>query len=112
MSAAFDMSLNERPERRASKRVALDMAVECEISGTRVLDYLSNLSRTGAAIRASRLQAPQGAPIVLRFRIPGTPAKAELHGWVVRTDVDEEGATVAVRFGELSEAVNRALEQL
>ena len=106
------MSLNERPDRRSSQRVAFDLAVECDIGGVKVLDYLSNLSTTGAAIRANRLQAPQGAPITLRFRIPGTPTKSELTGWVVRTDVDEDGATVAVRFGTLTDSITRALEQL
>ncbi len=112
MGAALDISVRERPERRITARVIYDAAVECEIQGDRVLEYIGNLSPGGAAIRVHRLRAPLGAPITLRMRVPGTPSRAALQGRVVRVDIDSTGgATVAVRFVDLPDPVRLALER-
>lgn len=104
--------MSERKERRAARRASYDAAVSCEIQGISILDYTANLSAGGVYIRTTKINAPIGAPVLVTLRVPGMTTKSQLEGKVVRTDQDEDGAGIAIRFDFIPAMVGVAIARL
>ena len=71
--------------RRSSPRVALGIPVQYRIGKTIAAAVLLNVSRGGVAIRTTS-PLETGAPLKLRFRIPGSPQDIDAEGRVVWRD--------------------------
>lgn len=104
--------IKEREERRAARRASYDTAVSCEFHGQKILDYTANLSVGGVYIRTGKVTAPIGAPVKVTLRVPGMSQRTAIDGWVVRVDLQEDGAGVAVRFGAVPSDVQSAITSL
>lgn len=104
--------MQERKERRAARRATFDAAVSCEIAGQSILDYTANLSLGGVYIRTDKVAPSVGEPVRVTLRVPGMTAKTQLDGKVVRTDRDEDGAGIAIRFESIPVMVGVAIGRL
>jgi type IV pilus assembly protein PilZ len=118
-------------ERRKSRRVIADVAVDYRFNETSLFAYMTDISEVGVFVRCGN-PYPAGTRLTLRFRLPAEAALLSLEGEVVWTQqapadgqpgpADELQAPpneqpgphpgMGIRFVDVSEAVRRRLAAL
>jgi uncharacterized protein (TIGR02266 family) len=90
--------------RRASPRVVLVIPVQCRMGDTLADALMVDLSHGGMAIRTTR-SLENGAPLAVRFRLPGSTRDIDAQG---RVQWSGRRGTIGIRF-EKVEAPSQAL---
>jgi hypothetical protein len=95
-------------ERRAARRVQVNLPARYSSAGMEVVGWVANLSRDGLFLRSAFLDE-DGAEVSVSFELPGEERPVALLGRVVRVHGGTLCPGMAIRFTQVAEGVQRKL---